>query len=101
MSVSFSREELRPLFEEYDRDQSGELSMQEVSRILVDLNLQPKSAAEQAEISRMMDDVDADGSGLIDFDEFLWFVQRLHERLHAMKRKDENREAKELRYSQD
>merc|ERR1711904_695809 len=72
------RDEMKTLFDSYDRDKSGDLSLQEVSRILIDLGLQPKTRDEQDEIQRMMEEVDEDGSMELNFNEFLVLFQRIN-----------------------
>lgn len=93
------RDELQEVFAQYDKDHSGDLSMREVSLILLDLGLQPKTRGEQEEIQHMMEDVDEDGSESCDFEEFCVLFQRISEKLQAMQREAERRKALELNYT--
>lgn len=56
----------KEVFNEYDRDQSGTISRDELVGILNDLG----SSTEEDDIDKMMASVDFDGSGKIDFKEF-------------------------------
>merc|ERR1719359_2745287 len=93
------RDELQEVFAQYDKDQSGDLSMREVSSILLDLGLQPRTRAEQEEIQLMMEEVDEDGSESCDFEEFCVLFQRISEKLQAMQREAERRKALELNFT--
>lgn len=93
------RDELQEMFMQYDKDGSGDLSMGEISQILVDLGLQPRTRAEQEEIQLMMEEVDEDGSESCDFEEFCVLFQRISEKLQAMKREAERRKALELNFT--
>merc|ERR1719359_76003 len=85
------RDELQEVFAQYDKDHSGDLSMREVSLILLDLGLQPKTRAEQEEIQHMrkripsdtlrdlFDEVDVDGSGVLEFTEFLVLMRKIED----------------------
>lgn len=97
---SQKRDEMKTLFDSYDRDRSGDLSLREVSRMLLDLGLQPKNRDEQDEIQKMMAEVDEDGSMELNFEEFLLLFQRINEKLKAMQREKERERAHELSFSE-
>merc|ERR1719335_107551 len=97
---SEKREEMKTIFDSYDRDCSGDLSMREVSKILLDIGLQPKNKEEQEEIQKMMEEVDEDGSMEINFEEFLLLFQRINEKLKAMQRENERARALELNFTE-
>lgn len=76
-----NKEHEKALFDKYDKDKSGQLSVAEVSAVLADLNLTPKTHEEQHEIRILIQDVDEDGSGELSFQEFQMLSQRVVERL--------------------
>lgn len=86
-------------FEKYDRDVSGSLNLSEITTMLGDLRLTPKTKREQEEIKRILEDVDEDGSGEIDFSEFTALVLRVQERLRFVQRRQETEMAQELGFS--
>jgi len=88
--------ELKELFKQYDKDGSGELGPQEISLILEDFDLLPKSKEEQEEIASTLEEIDEDGSGNIEFAEFQIFMERVREKLERMKREEERTVAKSL-----
>eukprot|EP00746_Dinoflagellata_sp_MGD_P166639 gnl/MRDRNA2_/MRDRNA2_96682_c0_seq1.p1 gnl/MRDRNA2_/MRDRNA2_96682_c0~~gnl/MRDRNA2_/MRDRNA2_96682_c0_seq1.p1 ORF type:complete len:1075 (+),score=251.98 gnl/MRDRNA2_/MRDRNA2_96682_c0_seq1:142-3366(+) len=71
-------------FNRYDRDKSGELDMQEVAKILHEMNLIPRSKEEQSEILAIFEEVDEDGSQTFDFKEFQILIIRVRERLEKI-----------------
>merc|ERR1719326_2800108 len=71
-------------FNRYDRDRSGELDMQEVAKILHEMNLIPRTKEEQSEILAIFEEVDEDGSQTFDFKEFQVLIIRVKERLEKI-----------------
>ena len=67
MSEKELREKLRPIFDKFDEDGSGAVSTAEMTKIVKQLKLQmtPK------QLAAMMKEADPDGSGEIDFEEFV------------------------------
>ena len=67
MSEKELREKLRPIFAKFDEDGSGTVSTAEMNKIVKQLKLQmtPK------QLAAMMKEADPDGSGEIDFEEFV------------------------------
>eukprot|EP01126_Amoeba_proteus_P002059 TRINITY_DN1064_c0_g1_i3.p1 TRINITY_DN1064_c0_g1~~TRINITY_DN1064_c0_g1_i3.p1 ORF type:complete len:149 (-),score=50.71 TRINITY_DN1064_c0_g1_i3:93-539(-) len=61
------REELREAFYMFDKNRDGSISVNELSQVLRNLN----QAATDAEINEMIRQVDKDGDGEIDFEEFV------------------------------
>jgi calmodulin len=90
---------LRRQFKRYDKDGSGELSLAEVSLLFIDMGLTPKCQEDQDEMKALLREVDADGSGELDFDEFQDLVQRITERLRFSQRRRENETAKQLGFN--
>ena len=59
------------MFDKFDADASGHVSTAEMTAMLKEINVQKTPA----EIAKMMKDADPDGSGEIDFEEFVAAVQ--------------------------
>merc|ERR1719160_2112203 len=64
---------LRDAFWTLDSDDSGSLNLSEIRRALLMLNKHKTPA----ELQRAMEEVDVDGSGELNFQEFLVFMQKL------------------------
>mmetsp|Transcript_95514 Transcript_95514/g.308028 ORF Transcript_95514/g.308028 Transcript_95514/m.308028 type:complete len:435 (-) Transcript_95514:187-1491(-) len=68
--------EVRKLFVQYDEDQSGTIEFAEFLPLLSKLMRQPISVLDSSEVSRKWDEIDADGSGSITWDEFsTWYCE--------------------------
>mmetsp|Transcript_9810 Transcript_9810/g.20818 ORF Transcript_9810/g.20818 Transcript_9810/m.20818 type:complete len:153 (-) Transcript_9810:278-736(-) len=65
-------EEARGAFKMFDKDGSGDISVDELGTVMRNLGQFPSDT----ELRSMMDETDTDGNGVIDFDEFLAMVQR-------------------------
>eukprot|EP00930_Biecheleria_cincta_P041806 TRINITY_DN28715_c0_g1_i1.p1 TRINITY_DN28715_c0_g1~~TRINITY_DN28715_c0_g1_i1.p1 ORF type:complete len:797 (-),score=149.93 TRINITY_DN28715_c0_g1_i1:55-2445(-) len=83
-------DELAAKFNTYDRDKSGELSMQEVYQILSEFNMLPKTKLEQRELGRVIEQLDADGSGTFELEEFHSLWQKMSEHVRLSKRQLEH-----------
>lgn len=92
-------EDIRTLFNLYDKDRSEQLEMKEICSILVDMNLQPKSADEQQGIAELLEEVDSDGSGTLSFEETLAITIRCGERISQLQRLAEHLKAEALGFS--
>lgn len=90
---------LSELFKLYDRDDSGELNMVEISQVIADYGLTPRCREDQQAIKRLLDEVDADNSGTFELVEFLQLIQRIEEKMQALQFQREALVAKELDYS--
>jgi|EP00672_Neobodo_designis_P025063 calmodulin len=66
------RAEFKEIFDLVDEDKSGEISKNELKKLMETLRLHPT----EEELTAMMREVDADGSGDIDFDEFVTVMSR-------------------------
>merc|ERR1740129_274247 len=72
-------------FEKYDKDKNGSLGAHEISILLADLGLMPKNRAEQDELVYLMNSVDTDASGNVQFSEFQLLCQRVDEKLKCLR----------------
>eukprot|EP00929_Paragymnodinium_shiwhaense_P024933 TRINITY_DN15203_c0_g1_i2.p1 TRINITY_DN15203_c0_g1~~TRINITY_DN15203_c0_g1_i2.p1 ORF type:complete len:945 (-),score=237.99 TRINITY_DN15203_c0_g1_i2:154-2988(-) len=86
-------------FERYDRDKSGTLSVPEISAILVDTDCAPVNKKEQEEMGLLIEAVDRNGDGLIDYSEFLLLVQRIDEKIRGLRFEEEVEHALTLGFS--
>jgi Ca2+-binding EF-hand superfamily protein len=66
------RAEFKEIFDLVDEDKSGQISKNELKKLMETLRLHPT----EEELTAMMREVDADGSGDIDFDEFVTVMSR-------------------------
>lgn len=64
--------EFREIFDLVDEDKGGSISRGELKKLMITLRLKPT----EEELDAMMREVDADGSGDIDFDEFVTVMSR-------------------------
>ncbi|CAL1529450.1 unnamed protein product [Lymnaea stagnalis] len=64
--------ELREAFNLFDKDGDGFITTSELGVVMTSLNQNPS----QSELQDMINEVDADGSGTIDFNEFLRMMSR-------------------------
>lgn len=64
--------EFREIFDLVDEDKGGSISRAELKKLMITLRLKPT----EEELDAMMKEVDADGSGDIDFNEFVTVMSR-------------------------
>jgi len=64
--------EFREIFNLVDLDKGGTISKDELKQLMTTLGLKPS----QDELNAMVDEIDADGNGEIDFDEFVTVMSR-------------------------
>lgn len=69
-------EQFRKLFQLYDKDKSGTLTVMELDPLLNKLGKAPKTKQEQKMLTKVLSEIDADRSGTIDFREFLQLLRR-------------------------
>lgn len=83
------RLDLWRMFQARDPDNTGYLSLAEVAPILTELGVNPKTKDEQYEIRAILDDVDEDGSGEVDFEEFVTLYGMVTSKIHGMQQEAE------------
>jgi len=98
--VSRKSEEQKDLFDKYDKDRSGSLSIPEVSALLADLGQVPCSRKEQEELANLIACVDSDGSGTIGFSEMQILCQRVDEKLQNLRYEAELQQALKLGFGE-
>mmetsp|Transcript_130084 Transcript_130084/g.277889 ORF Transcript_130084/g.277889 Transcript_130084/m.277889 type:complete len:1026 (+) Transcript_130084:91-3168(+) len=98
--VDLKREEHSACFDRYDRDKSGSLTVEELSSLLYDLGCIPRDRKEQEELGAIIQQVDSDGNGIIQFDEFEILCQRIDERLKSMRYEEEIEYALSIGFSE-
>lgn len=72
------------------------MSLAECSRLLENVGLSPKTRQEQRHIAVLLEAMDEDGSGELDFEEFAHLCQRVQEMLQIILHQDELKTAKSL-----
>jgi len=68
---------LKETFSSYDKDGDGKISKKELGELLS--NSLPQAKATETELEDMINEVDVDGDGVIDFGEFLSMMSRHNE----------------------
>jgi Ca2+-binding EF-hand superfamily protein len=77
--AGFSEEEVdfyRSTFGSYDKDGGGQLTLQELFPLLTELGKEPKTVIQRDKLTAILAEIDEDGSGEIDFSEFLQLMRR-------------------------
>eukprot|EP00747_Dinoflagellata_sp_TGD_P078517 gnl/TRDRNA2_/TRDRNA2_160104_c3_seq1.p1 gnl/TRDRNA2_/TRDRNA2_160104_c3~~gnl/TRDRNA2_/TRDRNA2_160104_c3_seq1.p1 ORF type:complete len:694 (-),score=100.85 gnl/TRDRNA2_/TRDRNA2_160104_c3_seq1:128-2209(-) len=71
--------EIRRIFNEFDKDQSGHIDPQEFPPLLSRLMRQPTSEMDMSEVWSHWNAIDEDGSGHVSLDEFqTWYCEKFH-----------------------
>jgi len=96
LSSARNREDLQKLFRRFDKDASGSMSIAECSRLLEQFGLSPKTQQEQRHIGVLLEAIDEDGNGSLDFEEFSHLCQRVKEMLQLKVHHEELKAAKSL-----
>lgn len=73
--------EAQGVFREFDKDKNGFISAQELGTALRMLGLNPT----MKEVQNMINEIDQNGDGMIDFDEFLAFLKRSYKKPDEVK----------------
>ena len=68
------RHEYKEAFDMFDTDKSGDISTKEIHKVMKNMG----NELSLDEIKAMMYDLDTSGTGSIDFEEFITFMQRTH-----------------------
>ncbi|CAF4541528.1 unnamed protein product [Rotaria sp. Silwood1] len=68
--------DLRDAFDLFDRDRSGTISLSELKQVLVALNFNPTDSL----VRKVMKEMDIDGNGSVEFDEFVKVMKNVYER---------------------
>ncbi|CAF1330997.1 unnamed protein product [Rotaria sp. Silwood1] len=68
--------DLHDAFDLFDRDRSGTISLSELKQILVALNFNPTDSL----VRKVMKEMDIDGNGSVEFDEFVKVMKNVYER---------------------
>jgi calmodulin len=94
------RQHVMRMFAEFDKNNTGILSMAQVSGFFKSLGLVPRTKSDQEELRRLLEEVDIDDNGHLDFDEFARLVQKVTIKLRSAQRRRENEVAKQLDFTQ-
>ena len=86
-------------FNQYDRDQSGLLTIKEICQILMDLKIQPRSLSEQEAMAQLIEEADSNGSGTLSVEDLLLLVQRILERIGELNRAELLQKAEALGFT--
>lgn len=87
------RQWLHRVFDKYDGNRSGGLTLSEVQHALAECGVRPRSQHEMAEVKTLIDEFDEDYSGEVDHQEFIELVRFVAERLHKVQREVERQTA--------
>jgi len=71
--------EYREAFDMFDRDRDGSISSKELTMVMKNLIRD----ISDAEVKKMIEEVDIDGNGIIDFDEFVMMMNRRNKETDA------------------
>ncbi|CAJ1400451.1 unnamed protein product [Effrenium voratum] len=82
-------EELTAKFLRLDKDRNGSLDMKELHVLLEETQCIPRTRKEQEEVQQLIQSVDVDGNGVIDFEEFKELVQRIDEKFASLRYESE------------
>jgi len=66
----------RETFNTYDKDGGGDLSLKELMPLLTELGKEPKTVIQREKLTKILEEVDEDGSGEIGFPEFLQLMRK-------------------------
>ncbi|CAE7941705.1 proP [Symbiodinium sp. KB8] len=87
------------LFNHYDRDRSGKLTIKDVCQILMHLEIKPRSVLEQENMAQLIEEADSEGSGHLNVNELLLLVQRINERIAELDRMEILKKAQALNFT--
>jgi Ca2+-binding EF-hand superfamily protein len=75
-------DQVKQLFHKYDADHSGHISFAEASEVMSDMGLGVSSIKDKSAIRELFEDVDQNGGGDLDVDEFYILMQKVLDRLY-------------------
>lgn len=87
------RQWLHRVFDKYDGNRSGGLTLSEVQCALAECGVRPRSQHEMSEVQTLIDEFDEDYSGEVDRQEFIELVRFVAEKLHKVQREVERQTA--------
>merc|ERR1711904_144065 len=96
LSSERCQEELQTLFKRFDKDDNGRMALRECGFLLGHGGPGPKTQQEQRHIGLLLEAMDEDGNGELDFEEFTHFCQRVKEMLQLKVHQEEREAAKNL-----
>ena len=70
-----TEKEMKEIFDMFDQDKDGEIDMEELRRIFRQMGQDPS----QDELIDVLVEVDADGNGIIEYDEFKLMIEKMKE----------------------
>uniref|UniRef100_A0A7S2LJN3 EF-hand domain-containing protein n=1 Tax=Zooxanthella nutricula TaxID=1333877 RepID=A0A7S2LJN3_9DINO len=82
--IQLAKDDMKVAFNRFDQNRSGSLDICEVNKLFVELGLSARSREDQSMLKRLVNQVDVDKSGLVEFEEFQVLVGRVAERIHAV-----------------
>lgn len=88
---------LRKLFSQYDFDDSGTLSVDELLNVFAALHLSPERDDERMAFLEAVMDADVDGSGVIEWEEFEMLVTSVKQKVAQCRREREIRICQQMR----
>jgi len=91
----------RDMFHKYDRAGRGELQKEAIGILLKDLGFKASTVQEREAFRQILEEVDKDGNGTIDFQEFLRLIPALMKKMEEDQRKEDREKAVELGFSED
>eukprot|EP00746_Dinoflagellata_sp_MGD_P147332 gnl/MRDRNA2_/MRDRNA2_79695_c0_seq1.p1 gnl/MRDRNA2_/MRDRNA2_79695_c0~~gnl/MRDRNA2_/MRDRNA2_79695_c0_seq1.p1 ORF type:complete len:774 (+),score=165.19 gnl/MRDRNA2_/MRDRNA2_79695_c0_seq1:80-2323(+) len=94
-----AHDQVQELFYKYDTDHSGYISFAEASEVISDLGLSVSSIKDKNAIRELFEEVDQNGGGDLDVDEFYVLMQKCMERLRAETFQKERDLSQKLGYS--
>lgn len=92
------RHRLVEIFGRYSPHNSGVIATKDMSKLLRDIKMQPRTREEQMEMRRIFDEADENGEGVLAFPQFELLVQSMREHVERLARREEERYALELGY---
>lgn len=90
----------KAMFSKYDRTGAGELQKEGIGHLLKDLGFKASTLQERETFRQILEEVDKDGSGTVDFAEFLRLIPALNKKMEEDQKKADLEKAQELGFSE-